>query len=231
MENEELLTPQDGTQEEQTPETNFEPEQETPETPEETPEEPDYKTKFTESTREAQILAQKLKEKDELINNLTSKSLPTEDEIKQAYPEWENYSPEVQIILKNQHLQNKEILETRKMMLDMTEEKRWQEDLGKVLTDPAFDKLKGKEEEFKKFVYKPTHKGVSLETLAKAFLFEVKEPRQVNKAPTLEKGSAGLKTMKPAAMTAEEVAEIRTKDYPRYVELLRTGKIKASELI
>jgi len=227
MEDPNKLTPNEGTQGEPTPEPNLEPEPQiqTPSEPEPEPQpEPDYKTKFAESTREAQILAERNKQLEERLNSLTITSLPNDDELRANMPDWDEFSDEGKSILKRQYMVEKIAAEAQRIALDILENKKWGEDLVRTLTE--FPDLKGREEEFKKFAYKPTHKGVDLKVLAKSFLFDIKKDTPAPPSvPGLEKGSGGPKDT-PTELTPEQISEIRTKDPKRYRQMLLDGKIK-----
>lgn len=241
------LTPEQGTDEEKLEpqqkeeqgleiETNPEetPEEETPEPeaePEATPE-IDYKKKFSESTRENQILQARLKEKESQLGFITNDEPPTEAELKAKFTDWDDKMDEEKEILRHQLALEKKVNKATLELSKMQAEREWNNkinhflDKAQLLDD--YSGLKGKEEEFRAFANKPTHKGTSLDVLAKAFLYqpgnEVPKPKHTK--PVLEKGSGGTKNTTKHTLTPEEIMMIRKNDSKRYNQLVKEGKIK-----
>lgn len=221
----------------QTPEEPVEgtqPEGQTGQTPDEevgTPSEPgteeDYKKKFSESTREAQRLLEKLKEeqrrREELESKLAQRAGETisESVLAKKYPDWDLLDP----VEKDRLIKEEE----REMRLARLEEEiAWQKDYMAV--SRKFPQLSKVEDEFKEFVYRPENKGASLVTLAKSFLFDRKElvepkPSPQPKRKGLEKATGGTRVVS-TEMSREDIERLRKTDYKRYVKLLKQGRIK-----
>lgn len=183
------------------------------------------KIRNSESSREAQLLIEQNKLKDERLNKLTNQEAPTDDELKQTYPNWDEMDYGTQTFLKNQAALEKKVAATSNILLDKLEEEKWQDDLARIKT--KHPELADKESDFKAFAYKPSHKNIDVDTLAKAFLFDNKaEAVKPNPTPgaVLEQGSGGPK-LPPAEISMEDVAVIRTADPKRYRELLMRGQI------
>lgn len=245
--NKEIQTPVEGTEQAvEIPDDNIESQEpETPQTPEveqeieqpvqpepAQPAQPDYKNKFVESQREAILQNERLKQKDAHISKLTTKDTPTDDEMRSLYPQWDQLDDYNRSVLTD-------MVETRKRAIraeqrtDALERKREFEDsLVDFVDSPPqeFKGLKGKESEFKRFAQRKANIGLPLDTLAKAFLFDIQDEIQPEHKPVvtpgLERGSGGPRSApKPAKVSLEEAATIRKTDYKRYMELVKAGKI------
>lgn len=130
-------------------------------------------------------------------------------------PSEEIYSDEGKVL-------RKEIL-TLKSQLDSIAEERELE--GVKSQYPA---LRDKSSEFDEFRKEyPRHK---LDNVAKIFLAENGLLAEVPTRKGLEKTVAGPKTPTPTGMTSEDVANLRKNNYPKYVELLRTGQLKPEDI-
>ncbi|HKQ06129.1 MAG TPA: hypothetical protein VJ464_13420 [Blastocatellia bacterium] len=208
---------------------------ETPETPQEPanqPQEPnpdegiDYKAKFSESTRENQILQAKLKER-ESRRELTNQ--PTETELKAAFPSWE-FMSEIE-----KDISRRQLISERKADLALAaqqkrdEDEKWNNSLEFAIS--ANPDLSGKEREFKEFASKPTHRGAPVEVLVDAFLHKSSTPTSKNTPrQVLNTGTGGPKeSVKPKKVSIEESIVIRKTDYKRYKELLDAGLIEEIE--
>ncbi len=219
-----------------TPEGNEPEVQETSQTPnelegklhEEPPkaQEPDYKEKFSQSSREAQLLAEQNKALQETIKNLTETKNPTDDELRQSYPGWDDLSAAEQTFMREQLSLKKENAATKGILLGFLEEQKWKDDLAGALV--KYPELSGKDTEFKNFCYKPSHKNIPIDVLAKSFLYDSKpEPAREPAPPgaALEPGSGGPKEAPKGELSLDDIEIIRTKDPKRYRQLLREGKI------
>ena len=228
---EEIQTPENGTEDEKENLTN-QPESETPDSEEqesksEQPaprEEVDYKTKFSESTRENQILQGKLNQY-ESRRELTNQ--PTETELRAAFPTWDLMSEEAKELAKSN-------LTTRKMAEEALADKRqreadakWNRELDiAIASNPD---LAGQEQQFKEYASKPSHRGAPADVLVAAFLHKSTSTPTPKSTPgsVLERGSGGPKdSVKPHKYSTEEMAEIRKTDYKRYMDIIRSGQFE-----
>jgi hypothetical protein len=244
-ETQEPETPQENSEETDTPETptedreNSEPESEEtqeeeeseppqpPEKPQVEPEEPPYKQKFRESARENQIAQERLRQKDARITQLTTIETPTEEELRRAYPFWDELEEIAKDAYRRLYLTENRTRKLENTVLDLIEEKEWERDFARLVSSNP--KLKGREEEFKRYAYKPSHKTVPLNTLVKAFFYEFPEPQAHSPKPKpgLERGSGGPKSLpKPKKIPLEEAKKIRETDYRKYLELVKSGQIE-----
>lgn len=227
--------------------------EDTPEEPEETPEEPkeepieetpeleepveespeelsvDYREKFTESTREAQVLTAKNKKLTEIIDKASELDEPTEEELRREYFDWEGLS-EVEQKLAKDNLMNKKKFELVHQAVQETKKiDEWADKLDKFIEESSasgkYPELEGMEDTFRRFSMKPTRRGVDFEDLVKAFLFDVTPPAK-NKGSLLETGTGGPKELKPKTLSVEDISKIRKADPKRYRSLIKEGKIR-----
>jgi hypothetical protein len=119
--------------------------------------------------------------------------------------------------------------------MDFVSEQRWQADYARMVATHAG--LKGREAEFKNYVFKPSHRGVPIETLANAFLYEIKEelddetppntpPVTPQNTPVLATGGAGGPVVTTPEMSYEDSEKLRKEHPKEYNKLVRQGKIK-----
>jgi hypothetical protein len=184
----------------------------------------DYEQKFAESTREAQVLAGRVAafEAEDARRKLTKE--PTDSELQAAFPEWEVMTDTEKRLARGTFsaqriatsLQEKE--EAREAV------NAWNTDLE--LTIAKNPSLQGKEQAFKTFANKPTHRGAPLETLVSAFLFE-SSPNPSAPTPTprpgLLPGNGGPRgSEKPKLLTGDELKVLRETDITGYREYVKT---------
>jgi hypothetical protein len=186
-------TPQEETTEEVIEVIEETPVEETPqeetveeETVEEAPQEPDYKKKFVESTREAQVLHAKNKQ---LVTAVDEASLieVTEEDLAKEYADWDLMTDT------EKRLAKESLLSTRRFNIIHAESNKfkdvevWNEKVNVFADDPKtlvdHPKLEGKLDEFKLFASKPTRRGVDFEDLIPAFLYN-----ETTKKPAPNKG-------------------------------------------
>ena len=233
----EITTPQAGEEMEtpQTPSEEAEPSLEEPQeqpSPEPQPQS-DYKEKFVHSQRESILNAERVKVKDAQIESLTKQDTPTDEAMRQLYPEWDGLDEyNKRVLLRQETL----AMQTR-ILAEQQEDKarrKLEDEVDSVMDDPKFSKLKGREAEFKRFALTPANRGLSAEVIAKAFLFDADEaapqpagdpPPKVNEA--LPTGSGGPRgPQKSTKISIEEAAKIKNTDYKRYIQLLKSGQIE-----
>jgi len=205
------------------------------EAPENKPEEQqvDYKEKFSYSTRENQLLRGKISSLEKQLGVITNDETPTDAEMRQLYPEWDDMLGLEKDLLKKTIILERRLNKTSMLVQDMVNEKNFEEKLDNFLTKASltneFSGLKGREKEFKEFAHKPAYKNIDLDIIAKAFLYTaggtVSEPKPAKSA--LEKGSGGSReSAAQSGLTPEQIKEIREKDPKRYNLLIKQGKIK-----
>ena len=193
------------------------------------PAEPDYKTKFTESARENEVLRGKLADLEKRNKPLTTD--PTEQELREMYPGWDDLDENAKRFARNNLKQIRLGEYNAKEIADMRAEQAWQSDLKNVVK--TFPDLKGHEAEFEEFVFKPTRRGVPIPDLARAFLYDVNKatpptPPTPPPAPEggLEPGGTGrIERPKAKELTAAELETLRKTDNKAYLEYVKTHEV------
>ena len=195
----------------------------------------DYKKKFTESTREAQVLASKNKKVAEAIEKASELPEPTDDELaKEHSADWETMS-DLEKRLAKESLMNRRrfeaINEATRAFKDID---AWTGKVDEYLTDPktlvTHSELEGREEEFKVFVTKPSRRGVDFDDLVSAFLYEFKKNAPApKKGKMFEPGSGGPndKGKKSDMLSLEEGRALRKSDYNEWKRQNAAGKIQS----
>lgn len=190
------------------------------------PQEPDWKTKATEQGRENIILAHKLEQEEKARRELTNE--PTESDLQAAFPDWEMMSPTEQALAKRT-LASERTAKALLLKENAREQiERWDNDLEfAIAKNPS---LLGKEQAFKDFARKPTRRGVDVDVLVKAFLYDAAPPSPspvpAPRQPGLEPGTGGPKTpVKPKLLTAPELKQLRETDDKAYREYIATHDV------
>lgn len=199
--------------------------------------EPDYKKKFSDSTRRNQIVESQFKELQKVLGDITKQEIPTDDEMVALIPEWD--------MLTDREKNNERkliVLERRQnhMLNTFSSISSESESLQKLEEFAQGEpRLAGREEEFYSFATDPRNKGASPEVLLNAFLFENTPaveptvpvvPPVVETPPSLERGtpSGNMPPVKTGnePMSADELKLLRTTDPRKYNEMIRKGQIK-----
>lgn len=220
-----------------------------PETPPETPPAPvippetppapvtppvDYKKKFAESTREAQVQGFKNKEIQRAVDAAAEITEPTEEDLKVEYPEWDDLTATEQKLAKDNLLNKRRFELVHEATAKFKKVDEWNEAVDGYVGDPktliAHPELEGKIEEFKQFASKPTRRGTDIEDLVLAFAGEqAKVVTPPHKGGMFPAGSAGLKTpVVPVddKLSVEEGRALMKTNYKLWKEKLLAGKIK-----
>ncbi len=187
------------------------------------------KGKFVASAQESILNAERVRVANSRIEQLTKQDTPTDEAMRQVYPEWDDLNDVTRKALVKQEAQEmrQRRIEARQQELD--DRLTMEEQLESVVDDPKFSKLKGREAEFKRFAMKPANRGINAEVLAQAFLFDAEETTQPTPMRTeaLPTGSGGPRgDLKPKKISSEEARAIRQTDYKRYMELVKSNQIE-----
>jgi len=194
--------------------------------------EPDYKEKFKQSTKEAQILTAKNKKINEAFDKASNVSEPTEEEMIVEFPDWEMMSEFERKMATQTTLSNRRFASIAEVGKEFKDIEAWNGKVETFLDDPKLDKehpdLVGKETEFKLFALKPTRRGVDFDTLVSSFLWTNKEARPGNKGQMFEPGTGGPSAkMEPKSdkITVEEARVLKNDNYEEWKRQLKAGKI------
>jgi hypothetical protein len=200
-----------------------------------------YKEKFVHSQRESILNHERVKVANAQIEQLTKQDTPTDDAMRQLYPSWD----ELNDITKTALIKT-EAAEMRARKIEVQQQaildrQSLEDQLEEVMDKPEFGKLRGREAEFKRFAMKKENRGISAETLIRAFLFDGTEdtptPPPSEPAPPAPKaeglpvGSGGPRgDLKPKKISLEEASKIRETDNKRYMELVKAGQIEEDDI-
>lgn len=213
------------------------PEPEPEKQPEKEPEEEkapevDYKKKFVESTREAQVLHAKNKKMTEAIAKAETMPDPTDEELSKEYSDWEDLTESQQKMAKQALISSRRFQALSEVNKEFKDMEAWTDKVNSFIDDPKVlsdkPRLDGRQDEFKVFANKPTRRGLDFEDLVAAFLFNLeKEAPPKHKGQMFESGTGGPndKGKKGDKMSLEEARTLRTTNYQKYREYLSAGKI------
>lgn len=196
-----------------------------------------WKTKFQESSREAQIIAEREREAKEKLEEATKPKEVTDETMKKDYPDWDNYDEGVKKALKNQAMQAQELAKLQASQSEYHNERKWRGQIDGFLDENNETEkypIAGKEAEFRKFVNKPERKGMDLDVLAAAFVYEVGSSKPVKEKPKkkgsmLESGSGAGATGKHKTdkkeLTADDAKRLRENNPREYERKVRSGEL------
>lgn len=237
--NPEEETPEDPEQPEiEEPEAEEEPEEEEPEQ-KETPEAPlppekpeiDYKQKFADSTREAQILTAKVREQEAALELLTKEDVPTDEELAQQNPNWEFLSDFEQETYRDIQTIKRQTAKSRLIQEQGKQEQARQDALNHVYAENK--ELSSRKLEFEAFIGKDSRKGIPIADLVGSFLWEIRDEidsapgRKIQKRPILQDRSAGGKITPKVVDDSERMSLLRKNDLQAYnAEMLRRSRIR-----
>jgi hypothetical protein len=200
----------------------------------ETQQEIDYKKRYADSTREAQILHEKNKSLVDAYDKANNIEV-TEEDLTKEYTDWDLMTDTEKRLAKDS------LLSTRRFAIISEENQKfkkvedWHSKVDEYASNPEtlvkIPELEGKIDEFKIFASKASRVGVDFEVLASAFLFDVdkqKKATPAKKGQMFEQGSGGVEKRKPGGdkLTVEEGRTLMNTDFNKYKEMLKAGKIE-----
>lgn len=235
LEEAEALKEKEEPKEEEEPVPSESPKEEEPEEDQEPKPSPeiDYKEKFTESSREAQILHSKNKKINEAIDKAKTIPEPTEEELTKEFPDWELLTDTEKKLAKTSLMATKRFAFLEEVTAESKDIDAWNQKIDSFIDDPKnltdHPELEGKEAEFKIFATKPTRRGVDFEDLIPAFLYGMKKtPSKGKMFETGMGGDKGKAQPKSDKITLDQARKLRTTNYAKYTEYLKAGKIDSS---
>lgn len=202
-----------------------------------TQEEIDYKEKFANSSREAQVLMEQNKQLQKQLDEFAQPKEATEEELKKEYSDWDDLTDFEKKLAKQNFELRREVFTIKKHSSEYVNERRHKAAISKFLEnnealgDKGIPQIKGREEEFSEFAQKNSRKGLEPEVLAKIFLFENPEPAKGKKRGSLFNSGSGNGNQQKAKknqgdkITAEEARKLRITNQRKYQELARAGKL------
>jgi hypothetical protein len=195
----------------------------------------DWKTKFQESQKEAIALHGKNQKLQGQIEELSRPKEVSENQLKEKYPEWEEMSAREQRLAKDYENTQLRLTNLEAQNSVYHNEKKWVSLVDNQIKEwDTYEKFPGiveRPEEFKRYCQKPQHKNIDLETLAKSFLFEVKDPiKKKASAPISTSKSKATKGEGKKKWTADEVRAIRINQPSKYQKLVMSGALDDIDL-
>lgn len=194
---------------------------------------PDYKKKFSESSREAQKIVAKNRKLNQAIDEANEIIEPTEEELQAEYPDWDLLDETTKRIAKESMLSTRRFAIISQGRAESQKIEKWSEDVLKFTDDPQTlidnPDLEGKTEEFKVFASEESNNSVPLKILVNSFLYEQsRTAKPKSKGQMFPDGSGGPNEnpkSKGDKISVEESEVLRKTNYPKYKEMLKSGKI------
>jgi hypothetical protein len=197
------------------------------EKPEEQPLAPavDYEKKFAESTRENQLLRERIAAEE--LQRQESTKEPTDSDYRAAFPSWDLYDDTQKELARRTFGSERTARNAAQLAQDLQSERSWNTSIELVIA--ANDALQGKEQAFRQYASKPQYKNVPMDVLVDAFLQKsgaAPAPKTTPK-PGLEPGNGGPKeTPKPKGLTMEQLSALRKSDPKAYEKYIKTHTIE-----
>lgn len=197
----------------------------------------DYKKRYTESTREAQILYAQNKKKEEAIQAAADLPEPTETDlkieaIKQGFQFDDMTDIEKALFRQSVHA-NKKLEKITTITQEGKDVIEWNKKVDDFIEDPKtlikYTDLEGKTEEFKQFASRATRRGLDFNDLISAFLYETEKARPKHKGKMFETGTGGPNDKpkpKDDTISAMEGRKLMKTNYKLYTQKLKEGKIR-----
>jgi len=194
-------------------------------------EEEDYKKKFVESTREAQVLYSKNRKLSDVLEKANDINEATDDELVKEYPEWDVMDDFSKKLAKDNFINKKRFNTLHEATREFKDIDAWNEKVDKFVSDPKnlsdYPDIDGRENEFKAFATKPTRRGVDFSDLVSSFLYNSEKAKPKKKGKLYETGSGGEKPApKSDKISLDDARVLRQKDFKKWKELMIAGKIE-----
>lgn len=204
--------------------------------PEVTPAEPkptapqvDYEKKFAESTRENQLLRERIAAEERVRQEQTKE--PTDSEYRAAFPEWDALDDSQKADKRRIYNAERAALRAQQGIQELKDERSWNTSIELAIA--ANSALQGREQAFRQYASKPQYRNVPSDVLVDAFLGKnaSPEPSKPTPRPGLETGTGGPKTPeKPRTLDGDQLRALRKTDEKAYVEYIRTHDIDSDNL-
>lgn len=192
----------------------------------------DTKKRYAESTKEAQKLASDNKIMADALSEANTITDATEDELKGEYPEWEDMSTTERKLAKEVLINKKRFNAINAAAEKRKSVEKWNEKVDEYIDKPETlvhnPLLEGKQEDFKLFAKSKDYRDQNMNLIVGAFLHKVSTERKQHKGKMFETGaSRSTDNPKPKddRLTPEQAADLMHRDYAKYREMLKAGKI------
>lgn len=197
---------------------------------EETREEIDYKEKFVASQKEALRLAEINKKLSAEKEEIVTRPKLTDEDLANKYPDWEYYSDHERTLIRKTEEQERrlEALEARNQMF--LNEKKFSKEIDDQLgvwdATGEYKAVVKNQDDFKKFAKKDGNKGLSMDVLAKLFIYEL--PKKVQPKGSTPMSASSVKHTEKGLnenkMTLEDVAHLRKTKPMEYMQRAANGE-------
>lgn len=196
---------------------------------------PTEKEQLKESTRESQILHLKNKKLQEAIDQSAEIQPPTEEEMKQSYPDWDEMTAFEKKVATDTEHNNKRFAVLEGISKENKDIEAWNAKIDEFIDDPKTLKdypnliSKTAQEKFKKFALKPSRRSLEMDDLVLAFTGELaKDREEVKKGDMFPKGGGAAsdkEKQKDGKISVAESMVLMKNNYNEYKRLLQAGKI------
>ena len=192
-----------------------------------------YKKKFSESSRENQKIYAKNRVMNKALVEAEDVPEPTTKELQKEFGDWDVMSDTERMFAK-ETVVSRRWRETIAKAKDQAKKiEKWNESVEEFVSDPITlnenPELEGKTAEFKEYATSETNNNVPFNVLVGAFLHEHSSDKQSNKGRMFEKGTGGsIEKPKPKSdkLDLEESRKLRERDYNKWKEYVKAGKIE-----
>jgi hypothetical protein len=188
-----------------------------------------WKQKFSDSSREAQLLVEAERQRQQAQQELTKD--PTDSDYRAAFPDWDLLDDSQKA--DKRRLLNAERTASKAVQIaqQLQSKESWNTSLElAIASTPA---LQGKEDAFKKFASKPQYRNVPTELLVSSFLGNTApaDAPTSTPRPALLTGNGGPRTSeKPQHISAADLSALRKSDEKAYIAYVKTHPIDVDSL-
>ncbi len=198
---------------------------------------PNYKRKFSASSRENQKINAKNRKINQAIDSVKDMPDPTDEEMKAEYDDWDDLS-EFEKKMAMESEKNKRFRENiSKAREEGKKIEKWSEDVDKFLDDPQSliknPELEGKQEDFRAFANEEKNHSVPMKTLVGSFLYEQsknKKPKKKGQMFPTGSGGSGRGKKNTGKVSFERGQYLKKYKHKEYKRLLKAHKIEAPKL-
>lgn len=184
--------------------------------------EPDYKKKFSSSSKEAIFLANKNKTMRKAVDD-ASLATVTDEELKIKFPEWDLMSDTEKVLARDNMVSKKKFDILHNSVMEGKDADEWNEKIEKYISNPKtlinFPELDGKEDDFKIYAIDPVRRNMPIADLIASFLYTTKKVVVKKKGSMFEKGSGGSNVKdknKAGKISTAEAAKLMKTDYKKW---------------
>lgn len=196
---------------------------------------PDVEERLAEQRREATILNEKNKQLSDAFKRANEIKEPTEEELQQAARrdgfDWEDLTMFERSQFKKNFLNEQRLSILNEVGSKVSNIDQWAQSVDKYLDDNEINQtnkqLIGKEQAFRSFAMKESHRGASMDLLVSAFLHDLPAtPKKPSGSLMLTRTGGERIEKKNNLQDAEYVQSLRKTNPKEYNRLVAKGKIQ-----